>query len=458
VTEKSANTAPRNVNTHIIALGKKFHSDVEALTYFSKHFKETDKNNRPVLDGTNESLQKYLASKGVLEFHIKGVTEKSDWSDEPKETMHQLCNRLCEMLEQTYDEIIVSHSGGTDSETITQLFLQRGTRNITLMRRSQDLWPGDNAGRTETHIEPMAKWLDKHTSKATEKKYGWAFKNLGWKMKFVEQLQPYNEKQYERSLQNKEFLSWENDYSNISSWAQNSGDVFAAKPKRVCFIEGLEKPIITLHNGWYCFRMHHDSQWWGQPLAPPGVDRVWFWMNELVPELIQKLAHLKCQEIKKIFNERNTLPTQAEVELMNRASHPCRLRLNRAMGMNGLTEFHDRGEASHMESLNAFFGPLEFQPTPGEDYDWKHWDITARSKKEHRQAMNKMKIRDTFYDQIITPNIHHHFLNKEDKTLYGISTKTIPIMPVTEDMIDGKSEENNTVMSSGIGRMAGMGM
>jgi len=43
-----------------------------------------------------------------------------------------------------------------------------------------------------------------------------------------------------------------------------------------------------------------------------------------------------------------------------------------------------------------------------------------------------MKIRDTFYDQIIMPNIHHHFLNKADKTLYGISTKMIPIIPATE--------------------------
>ena len=182
MTSESSNKSLKNHQTYIKAFGKTFHSDLEAMAHVTSQVKAGHKRSNRYLH-PHTAIPHYLGLKGVMEFHIKGVTEKSDWSDEPKETMLQLCNRLCDMLEQTYDEIIVSHSGGTDSETIAQLFLQRGTRDITLMRRSQDLWPGENAGRTETHIEPMAKWLDKHTSKATEKKYGWAFKNLGWKMR-----------------------------------------------------------------------------------------------------------------------------------------------------------------------------------------------------------------------------------------------------------------------------------
>jgi hypothetical protein len=155
-------------------------------------------------------------------------------------------------------------------------------------------------------------------------------------------------------------------------------------------------------------------------------------MNDLVPEIIQKLAFLKAAEMKNIFKEQKVTPTRDEVEVMNHASHPCRQRLNKAMGMKGLTPFHDLGQASHMESLNAWFGPLEFQPTPGEGYDWKHWDITARSKKEHSTAMNKIKIRDQFYDEVITKQVHRQFLVKDTKTVLGIPTRTIPLIPVDQ--------------------------
>ena len=432
MTEKSANTTPRNVNTHIISLGKKFHSDIEALTHFSKHFKETDKNNRPVLDGTNESLQNYLANRGVLEFVIPGVTDKSDWSEEPAETIQQLCDRLCGIIEQTYDEIIIGYSGGTDSETIAQYFLKRGTRNVTLLKRPQELWPGDNVGRTEHHFEPALKWADRITHDAIKTKYSWAFKNLGWKMRFVEHMTPYDEKEYEKSLTNREFLSWENDYANISSWAQNSGNVFKTSGKKTCFIEGLEKPRIILHDGWYKFHMNHDSQWWGQPLCPPGCDRIWFWLQGLVPEVIQKLAHLKAKEIRKWFAEQGAKPTADEVNRCNDNVHPTRMRTLKAMNMKGICEWHYTAAATYIEAISSHFGPLEFIPTPGKDYDWKHWEISDRSLKKHQSAVNKMKIRDTFYDQIMMRNIHHHFLNKADKTLYGISTKMIPIIPATE--------------------------
>jgi len=434
VTRGSTNKSLRNHQTYIRALGKTFHSDIEALAHVTAHFKTHSGKPRHtnLRLPRHDDMANYLGQKGHLEFHIKGVTDQA-WNGEPKHTLGELCHRLCDMLEQTYDEIIISHSGGTDSDTIAQLFLKRGTRNITLMRRSQDLWPGDNVGRTETHVEPLAKWLDKHTEQATKKEYARAFKDLGWKMKFVEQLQPYDEKQYERSLLNREFLCWENDYANISSWAQNSGGVFTAKGRKVCFIEGLEKPVIVLHKGWYCFRMHHDSQWWGQPLAPPEVDRVWFWMNDLVPEIIQKLAYLKAMEMKNIFREQKVTPTRDEVAAMNRASHPCRQRLNRAMSMKGLTLFHDKGETNYMERLNVWFGPLEFQPTPGEGFDWKHWDITARSKKEHATAIHKMKIRDQFYDEVITKQVHKQFLLEDTKTVTGIPTRTIPLIPVDSE-------------------------
>jgi len=443
VTNESSNTTPRNVNSHIIAVGKKFHSDIEALTHVSKHFKKTQTINKSVQYGPPQDIQEYLVRKNVLEFVIPGITDKSDWSEEPAESIQQLCDRLCEIIEQTYEEIIIGYSGGTDSETIAQYFLKRGTRNITLLKRPQELWPGDNVGRTEHHFDPALKWADRITHDAIKTKYAWAFENLGWKMKFVKHMTPYNESQYEKSLTNREFLSWENDYANISSWAQNSGDVFKTEAKKSCFIEGLEKPVIILHDGWYKFQMNHDSQWWGQPLCPPGCDRIWFWLSPLVPEVIQKLAHLKAKEIRKWFAEKRITPTAEQVLKCNNNVHPIRMRTLEAMNMKGICSFHYTASATYIEAISSHFGPLEFIPTPGKDYDWKHWEISDRSLKKHRSAVNKMKIRDTFYDQIVMPNIHDRFLNKIDKTIYGIPTKMIPVIPAAEsDEVDSNHQKN----------------
>ena len=432
MTEESNQT--RNINAHILAMGKKFNSDIEALTHVSKHFKSKTKGNKAKLDGRDMTLQHYMTSKGMLEFVIPGVTDDHDWSVEPTETIEQLCDRLCEVIEQTYDEIIIGYSGGTDSETIAQYFLRRGTRNVTLLKRPQDLWPGHEIDNAKHFFNGTLQWADKITAEAIKTKYSYAFKNLGWKMQYVKHLKPYDEAEYEKSLANREFLCYECDYNNVNSWAQNSGQtMFNTKGKKSCFIEGLEKPIIILHKGWYKFHMNHDSQWWGQPFAPPGTDRIWFWLNSLVPDVIRKLAHLKAKEIKKIFKEKGIAPTADEVKRMNDNSHPTRMRILRAMRMTALTPFHYTGYATHIECISTHFGPLEFIPTAQEkDFDWKNWEISLRSQLEHRQAVNKNLIRDRFYDEIITKKIHHRFLNKEHRTLYGISSKLFPVIPAIE--------------------------
>ena len=140
MTTGSSNKSLKNHQTYIKALGKIFDSDIQALAHVTSHINKSKANSLHTdrHQTRHDDVPNYLGQKGILEFHIKGVTDQT-WNGEPKQTLDQLCHRLCDILEQTYDEIIISHSGGTDSETMSQLFLQRGTRNITLMRRSQDL-------------------------------------------------------------------------------------------------------------------------------------------------------------------------------------------------------------------------------------------------------------------------------------------------------------------------------
>ena len=66
------------------------------------------------------------------------------------------------------------------------------------------------------------KWLAQHTSEAVKVKYAQAMANLGWKVMMFQGWQPTDINQYEKSLMEREFLSWNNDYRKIHAWAQNN--------------------------------------------------------------------------------------------------------------------------------------------------------------------------------------------------------------------------------------------
>ena len=48
-------------------------------------------------------------------------------------------------------------------------------------------------------------------------------------------------------------------------------------------------------------------------------------------------------------------------------------------------------------------------------------------------AINKMQIRDQYYDQVMCKQIHSQFLMPTTKSVVGIPTKTIPVMPVDSE-------------------------
>ena len=122
------NHNPKNKHNHIKANGKVFHSDIEALAYVTALVKRSGSVNKPTMDDKRQSLTDYQARKGFLEFCMTGVDPEDDWSTEPEQTFQQLCDNMCRIIEQEYDDINISYSGGTDSDTIAEAFLRRGTR------------------------------------------------------------------------------------------------------------------------------------------------------------------------------------------------------------------------------------------------------------------------------------------------------------------------------------------
>ena len=244
------NHNPKNKHNHIKANGKVFHNDIEALAYVTSLVQRSGSVNKPTMDDKRQNLTDYLARKGFLEFCMTGVDPEDDWSTEPEQTFQQLCDNMCRMIEQEYDDINISYSGGTDSDTIAEAFLRRGTRNVTLI----------NVANMPVQKKTSArKWLAQHTGEAVKVKYAHAISNLGWRVMMFQGWQPTDVRHYEKSFLEREFVSWHKDYNNIHAWAQNSGEVTMAQHnKKSCWVVGLEKPHLTVDKGWYCFQMHHN--------------------------------------------------------------------------------------------------------------------------------------------------------------------------------------------------------
>ncbi len=399
MTFESLNKNPINRLTHIEVNGRRFHSDIQALTHITQELVRNDTPNRPKLD-----LAGYLARKGALEFHMAGVDPTQDWTQEPEATLEQLRDQMCAALEQRYDQIYLAYSGGTDSDTIADAFRRRGTKGITLVNVANATVQKRTEART---------WLAQHTGEAVRVKYADAIANLGWKVLMFEAWQPYDTQQYEKSLLENEFMSWDNDYNNPNAWAQNSGDITLTRAQgRSCWILGLEKPHLTVENGWYSFQMHHNL--FDTPLScvDPNSELIYFWLNDLVPDLIKKMAHAKATEMRKIFQQEGQAPDKQKVNSMNHWSSKHYHRLNRAMGLGGLTNF------------------LMTPETKGGT--WRSTDIKQQNELKEKHTLNKRLIRDRYFDEVISKTVHHGLLDLTHRKPIGIVSKSIRLIPTQE--------------------------
>jgi len=399
VTFESLNRNPKNRLTHITANGKRFHSDVDALRHISQDLAHKDNHNKTDLD-----LPQYLTRKGVLEFHMAGVDATQDWTAEPEHNLVQLRDQMCEALEQRYDQIYISYSGGTDSDTIADAFMRRGTTGVTLV----------NVANASVQKKTDARaWLAQHTGEAVKVKYADAISQLGWKVLMFEAWQPYDTQRYEKSLLDSEFMSWDNDFNNPNSWAQNSGEITLTRAAgRSCWIVGLEKPHLTIEDGWYAFQMHHNL--FDTPLScvDPNSELIYFWLNDLVPDLIKKMAHAKAKEMRLIFQDMGVLPDKQKVNSMNHWSSVHYHRLNRAMGLGGLTDF------------------LMTPETKGGA--WRSKDIRQQNELKEKHTLNKRIIRDRYFDEVVSRNVHHGLLDLKHRKPIGIMSKSIRLIPIQD--------------------------
>ena len=127
MTFENLNKNTRNRHTSIIADGKRFHSDIEALAHLSGKIGPMSElqnriprydNHPKTLGEYHKGLGEYLSKKGVLWFDIHGQFMQGDWTQEPEQDVSFYVDRMCEVIDNTYDEVLIKNLKVMDASAI----------------------------------------------------------------------------------------------------------------------------------------------------------------------------------------------------------------------------------------------------------------------------------------------------------------------------------------------------
>ena len=406
---ENLNDDPNNQLIHYKVNGKIFYSDFAALEYLTNTIRRNQKNNQ-ITDSNN--IQKYLSEKGVLEFGFKQQKTNPDWTQEPPHSVQYYREKMCKAISSTYNDVILAYTGGTDTETILDTFKFLGTTNLSIINFANDF----------IHQQSKARqFLRDHTVHHFDKKHGADAKKLNWNVKMFQAWTPTDEKQFEDLITDYKVGHWLGDYKNVNSWWQNSGRKTLArdnKVKKSCMVYGYEKPTIMLQDGWWTYTLHNAT--WDLPWSAldPNTSIVYFWINDLVPELIQKLAHLKAKELDKIVCENNIEVTNKDIFNIGNTdrANPYYNRLMNAMGFHALSGFLQGYETK-------------------KGGNWNTADAKEQKAMGHTTTKRKQHIADKFFDEVVSKKLHPVFIDKERKIIKPIWTKTIKVMKASDKAI-----------------------
>jgi hypothetical protein len=338
-------------------------------------------------------------------FHFDSpMFNEERWDVEPPKSIEYYRQQVCEYIEDTYSNITVGYSGGTDSETVLNCFKRRGTKNIHFLHTAMD-----------GLIDLPSKQMEiNHIKDNVRLKHNDTIANLNWKFTIAKPWTSGSLLDHEKKLADFSVGSFELDLKAAAAWGKNSGDkVVTRANKKSVLIMGKEKPEIVIHNGWWCF--HLINTHFEAPLgaADPLSDIVCFFTNDAVPELQKKLAWVKAQEMEKIFLQYNLQPTREQSMQISSPGSKFYVRLIDKMQYRAISDFLQNGS-------NKFGG--EF------------WKKIQQDSKLNKNENLKNQANEKYFDEILIDTIDNRFLKMDKKSLHGICSKPIPLFPVDKTL------------------------
>ena len=367
---------------------RSFQSDVSAFQYFTKNL--------------NNELRMDFA-----------FSLDDDWTTQPEKDLEHYRQQMCAYIENTYHNIIIAYSGGTDSETMVDTFKRRGTKQITLLH----LTNSDDAS-TESR-----QWLEAHMQERIRIKHADAIKHLGWNVRIGTSWKPGTSSEAERTIIDGRFTSWAADVTFINNWCEdkpNQKILNVLDPKKkTCVVYGKEKPEIGIEDGWWVAR--YISSMFENPFRfNEEVDNVYFFLNQYCPKLAIKLAWLKAVEMQNIFSTNDILPTESNANAVSLSSSPYYTRLIKAMGYNALSDF-----------LNS---------SATKNWGWCRKKTLSETARKSQNTKYKQIVCAEYFDEVLIKTIDNRFLDLKQKMVHGIRSKSYKLFPVDQILLDRLSE------------------
>ena len=376
-------------NFYFLANGLKFYNNVNAYAEASKR-----------ADSRIEF---------ILDYDI--YRNPNAWRVEPLLSIKTYFRKHARALADRYDDITIHYSGGTDSHTILDAFIDEGIRNVKLWHR---------AGLGFEDFEPKVRLFEK-TRDTLMNKYGEKLKELNYTVQGLDKptyLAPNDPAEWRLALE-----SFIGDYRSVVSIPESIGH-YHSRHKRVnrtksrsCMIWGLEKPYVALRNDqWYWVT---NSGNWFQYETPSSneYDVIFFFFTDDVPEIPIKLTWLKIAAIESIVKTYGNISKRDAEQLARDVQHfssSYYTFINESMGYKALASV-----------LNGNY----WRASP----DYSKWLAHLQMKREQSGIGRETQY---FFEEEVANRVDQRYIMGDKKMLHPVSSRAIPIRKTTLELRD----------------------
>lgn len=277
------------------------------------------------------ALQAATSTNKTPKFFVSTVTDGPHWRQEPPRPILSYVDDVSRHINSKYDKIILMYSGGTDSHTILESFIRCGIRNVDLVMYN-----------TEDHRnDPDRMIINSWTTESLKSHYKFIFTELGYTFKdHTEDNNRWNalsKDELSDALHNFKG-SFHISMESVFGSGRYPNSLRKAIDNKTAIVWGYEKPIITLHKGWFCWTAYPSLADCLDLGRDANCDNIFFFYSEAVPELQVKLAWVKMKEIVKILGEYKLPLTKENFEFIQKPSRSYSIysRLNHVCGYKGI--------------------------------------------------------------------------------------------------------------------------
>lgn len=330
----------------------------------------------------------------------------SDWSVEPTEDMIELEDRLVKYFVNRYHKIYVMYSGGSDSHSIMTALMRNNVYNVTLVYHQipLKLQKSDYKRRHEIKyvrhaLQRYKQWMVDHNWKFEVQQTVDIDRNL-----FIHT--GISDIDLDRHFKYHD-LYFPGNFTLLDKNLETLDTSIFKNAKGACVLFGDEKPKVFPRNGKWVWQMMLDDFQGTADWVDPIIPQYSFYINDIIPELHIKKAHIKIQITENICRQ-NGIKLKNNDTWMNSVTSEYYQRINRGMGYCAITPMLD-GSFSKVGG-GIYEGDIEL----------------------YRRTYNLNPLFDDMKKNLLS--VIDSDLIEENGKLNGIWSREIPICDVSKDV------------------------